>query len=94
MSIYNKYSTELKFEQQNTKNVYIIHFEQLIDAIKKINNYTTIGTLEYIDKMAKFNVTENLCALDDNRIVFNKDDTVILDNSEKFHSLDYFSKLF
>ena len=59
-----------------------------IENIKKTNNYTTLGTLEYIDRMAKFNVTENICSVADNSIKNN------VYEGTQFYSLDYFSNLF
>jgi len=79
----------LEFNDSETSKESI---SKIINFIKKNNNYTTLGTLEYMDKMSKFNVTENICLIKELESSTNENE--LIHNGIKFHSLDYFSNLF
>jgi len=49
---------------------------EFIKMVENVNSISAVGTLEYIDKIAKFNTTETICEINENNVKtgkFNKE---------------------
>ena len=59
--IYNIRDNESRFEDYDSDKLKIKIF---LEEIDKLNAASTIGTLQYVDNMSKFNTTELICSSD------------------------------
>ena len=56
-----KDNSSLKNDSESTFNIYVNEIKKFIEHTDNYNAITSIGTLDFIDRIAKFNLTNITC---------------------------------